>query len=82
MMRRVSHELGGLGERLSRLAEQFDQEGRLTQETWRDGRGEAFMREHIFPFKTSVAQLVASIRETSQLFEELAKRLSDPDPPK
>lgn len=78
-MRRVSHELGGLGERLARLAEQLEEEGRLTQEVWRDQRGEAFIREHIFPFKTQIAQLVANISETKDLFEELAKRLSDPD---
>ena len=81
-MRRVSHDLGGLGERISRLAEQLEQEAQLTQETWRDQRGEGFLREHIFPFKANAAQLVSSISETSDLFEELARRLSDPDPPK
>lgn len=78
-MRRVSHEMGGLAERLGRLAEQLEQEGQLTQEVWRDQRGEAFLRERIFPFKTHITQLVASISETSELFEELVKRLSDPD---
>lgn len=81
-IRRVSHELGGLGERLKQLAEQLDQEGHLTEEIWRDQRGEAFLREHIFPFKSNVSQLVSSVNETSELFEELARRLSDPDPAK
>ncbi|MGN6544372.1 MAG: hypothetical protein ACTHK7_04945 [Aureliella sp.] len=78
-MRRVSHEMGGLAERLGRLAEQLEQEGQLTQEVWRDQRGEAFLRERIFPFQTHITQLMASISETSELFEELVKRLSDPD---
>ena len=81
-MRRVSHELGGLAERLSRLAEQLEQEGRATEEAWRDQRGEAFLRERIFPFKPNVSQLVGSVSEASELFEELTKRLSDPDPPR
>jgi hypothetical protein len=79
MLRRVSHELGGLAENLNRLGEQLEQEALTTQETWRDQRGQAFLREHLFPFKPPVAQLVVAISETSDLFEELARRLSDPD---
>lgn len=78
-MRRVSHELGGLAQRFSVLAEQLEAETQATHEIWKDERGNAFLREHLSPFKPTVLQLVASLHETHELFEQLAKRLSDPD---
>lgn len=78
-MRRISHDLGGLAQRLGVLAEQLETETQTTQEIWKDDRGTAFLREHLSPFKPTVAQLVASLHETQELFEHLAKRLADPD---
>ncbi|MGN6134654.1 MAG: hypothetical protein ACTHOU_09140 [Aureliella sp.] len=78
-MRRVVHELGELAQRFGRLAEQLDEEAEATQAVWRDQRGQAFLREHVAPFKPNVSLLVASINESRELFEDLARRLSDPD---
>ncbi len=78
-MRRVSHELGSLGQRFSVLAEQLEAEIEATREIWKDDRGNAFLQEHLSPFKPTVSQLVASLHETHELFEHLTKRLSDPD---
>ena len=78
-MRRISHELGGIAQRFSVLAEQLEEETQSTQEIWKDERGNAFLREHLSPFKPTVSQLVASLHETHELFEHLTKRLSDPD---
>lgn len=77
-MQRVVNELGGLAQRFHRLAEQLDVEIQLTQETWKDQRGEAFLREHLSPFKPDVAQLVACLHESRDMFEQLSRRLSDP----
>lgn len=78
-MRRVVHELGSLAQRFSRLSEQLRDEAQSTRESWRDQRGAAFLQEHIAPFQPSVSILVACIEESSEMFEDLAKRLSDPD---
>lgn len=77
-MRRVVHELGPLAQRFTRLAEQVEVEVQLTQEVWKDQRGETFLREYLSPFKSNVSQLVACIHESRDIFEQLAKRLSDP----
>lgn len=81
-MRRVVHELGGLAQRFGRLAEQLEEEAQTTRETWRDQRGEAFLREHIAPFKPKVSLLVACIDESREMFENMARRLADPDQPR
>lgn len=78
-MRRVSHELGSLAQRFNVLAEQLESEMQATGEIWKDERGNAFLREHLSPFKPTVSQLVASLHETRELFEHLTRRLSDPD---
>ena len=78
-MRRIGHEMTSLAQRFSRLAEQLEEETQATQAVWRDQRGQAFLQEHLAQFKPSVSQLVACITESQELFEELAKRLSDPD---
>ncbi|MCC6511694.1 MAG: hypothetical protein IT423_21520 [Pirellulaceae bacterium] len=78
-MRRVAHDLGGLAQRLNLLAEQLDEEVQTTQEIWKDQRGEAFLREHLSPFKPTVSQLVASIQEAHDLFEQLSRQMADPD---
>ena len=81
-MRRVVHELPGMAQRFSHLAEQLEEEVQATQALWRDQRGQAFLQEELAPFKPSVSQLVACIVESQEVFEALAKRLSDPDQPK
>ena len=81
MMRRVVHELGSLAQRFDRLAEQLEEEVQTTREIWRDQRGEAFLREHVSAFKPTVSLLVACIDESREMFEDLARRLSDPDQP-
>ncbi len=78
-MRRIVHELGSLAQRFNVLAEKLEEETQNTQEIWKDQRGEAFLREHLSPFKPTVAQLVATLHESQELFEQIAKRLSDPD---
>ncbi len=78
-MRRVSHDLGGLAQRFGVLAEQLEAEVQTTQEIWKDERGSAFLRERLSPFKPTVSQLVATLQESQDLFEHLAKRLADPD---
>lgn len=78
-MRRVVHELSGLAQRFGQLAQQMEDELEATQASWRDQRGEAFMRENLAPFKPRVSQLVACIQETHEMFDALAKRLADPD---
>ena len=80
-MRRVVHELGGLAQRFSQLAELLEEEVQTTQEIWRDQRGVAFLREHVSPYKPNVSLLVACIDESREMFEDLARRLSDPEPP-
>ena len=79
-MRRVVHDLAGVAQRFGQLAQQLDDQMETTQEIWRDQRGQAFLREHLSPFKPGVAQLVTSIYQTHELFDELAKRLIDPEP--
>ncbi len=78
-MRRISHDLGGLAQRFNRLSEQLTEEIQNTAEIWRDQRGQAFLAARLSPFKPSMGQLVASIDETRELFDQMAKKLSDPD---
>ena len=78
-MRRMPHEMTSLAQRFSQLAQQLDAEVQATQAVWRDQRGQAFLQEHLAQFKPSVSQLAACITESQELFEDLAKRLSDPD---
>ncbi len=49
-MLRVSHELGSLAQRFGIQAEQLEQEMQLTEEIWKNERGQAFLRERLSPF--------------------------------
>lgn len=78
-MRRVAHDLAGSAQRISRLAERLAEEIEVTEQLWRDQRGQAFLREHLAPCRPNIAQLVSGINETVELFDEIAKKLHDPD---
>ena len=78
-MRRVVHDLSGSAQRFSRLGEQLEEEIENTAQVWRDPRGQSFLREHLSVCKPRIAQLVSEIAETAELFDEIAKKLADPE---
>jgi uncharacterized protein YukE len=78
-MRRLAHDLTGTTQRISRLADSLEEELQQTQQVWRDRRGASFLQENFAHYKPNIGQLVATLTESTELFEQIVKKLSDPE---
>ena len=78
-MRRISHDMPGVSQRIQKLANEFEHCAHETQEVWRDEKGRAFIQRHISEIRPTIGQLASSLVRSVELFEEIAKRLRDPD---
>ncbi len=77
-MRRISHDLSGVAQRLSQLSNQFGVEISEVSQVWQDAKGRAFLQQHASEVQPITHQLVNTIHELTELFEDMAKRLRDP----
>lgn len=78
-MRRISHDLPGVTQRIAKAAEAFDGMVTETQERWRDDKGRAFLQQHTSEVRPTLSQLVAAMTKATEIFEDISKKLQDPD---
>jgi hypothetical protein len=77
-MRRISHDLSGIIQRLNHLGESFNHEADELAKSWVDVKGRAFIAQHTSEVQPSIGQLIVSVTETAELFENIARKLKDP----
>ena len=78
-MRRISHDLPGVTSRISKLAGNYENQIRETQEVWRDAKAQSFFQEQTTEIPPTISQLVSTMTQACELFEEISKRVMDPD---
>lgn len=78
-MKRISHDLPGVTQRIAKLTDEYHVAIEETTEVWRDAKGLGFMQRHTSEIRPSVNQLVSSLTKSIELFEEIAKKIRDPD---
>ena len=78
-MKRISHDLAGITQRIGRLGDEFDIAVQETKAYWKDDTGRAFMQRHATEIGPTINQLVSSLTVSIELFENIAKQLRDPD---
>lgn len=77
-MRRISHDMAGIAQRLNHIKESFNEEVGEVSEVWLDAKGRVFLQQQISAIQPTIGQLMGSILETTELFENIAKKLRDP----
>jgi uncharacterized protein YukE len=77
-MRRVGHDLAGVAQRLHGVGERYSEEVNEVTEIWHDAKGRAFVQQHASQVQPAVTQLVSTVRTLHELFEDIAKKLRDP----
>ncbi|MFK7735389.1 MAG: hypothetical protein AB8B50_05130 [Pirellulaceae bacterium] len=78
-MRRISHDLPGVAQRLSKLSDHLEMRVGETQEAWKDQKGRQFLQKHFADVRPVTGQVVTGLAQTIELFEEISRRLRDPD---
>jgi len=78
-MRRISHDLAGLSQRINKLSDQLDSEVRTVTEVWRDDVGRSFIQQHIHEVPPQLRLLVADLNSVIEEFESIARQLQDPE---
>jgi hypothetical protein len=63
-MRRISHDLAGVAQRLNHVAEVFNHEAEELGKIWLDAKGRAFLQQHTTEVQPTINQLAAAIIET------------------
>jgi uncharacterized protein YukE len=77
-MKRISHDLGGVAQRLNRLSDEFGAEVEEVSQVWNDAKGRAYMQQNASEVQPAINQLVTAARVLTDLYEEIAKKLRDP----
>ena len=77
-MRRISHDMSGIAQRLNHIKESFSEEVAEVAEVWLDAKGRVFLQQQVSAIQPTIGQLMGSILETTELFENIAKKLRDP----
>ncbi len=80
-MKRISHDMAGATQRIAKLGDSFAVTLTEIQEVWKDDKGRAFLQQHTSEIHPTLQQLVATMSETIELFESIAKKVQDPDQP-
>ena len=76
-MRRISHDLAGVAQRMTRLADELQQEVEATRQVWKDAQAQAFVQQYMQEIRPTVQQLVVGLTQTIELFEDIAKKVSE-----
>ncbi len=80
-MQRMSHDVPGVAQRINKLTAEIEESAEETAEVWKDDKGRQFIQKHYAEIRPNIASLTTSLAATIELFEEMAKRLRDPDDP-
>ena len=78
-MRRISHDLPGSAQRIAKLRDVLSQHMEETQQVWRDEKSRQFFQQHLSEVAPTLSGLVLSLTRTIAQFEEIAKKVADPD---
>ena len=78
-MRRISHDLAGISQRINKLGDQLDDEVRTVSEFWRDDVGRSFIQQHLRDVTPQLRLMVAELATALEEFESIARQLQDPD---
>lgn len=78
-MRRISHDLPGAAQRIAKLRDVLSQNMEETQQVWRDEKSRQFFQQHLSEVAPTLSGLVSSLTRTIAQFEEIAKKVADPD---
>jgi hypothetical protein len=78
-MRRVNHDIPGLGQRIERAAEKLQAAILEVEEVWKDDRGRDFLQRYTSEVSTTVKQLSGALSSAVESFESISRQLQDPD---
>jgi hypothetical protein len=78
-MRRVSHDLPGVSQRIAKLRDNLNAAAAETKLAWRDEKGAQFFQQHISHVAPALSGLVSSLALGIEQFEDIAKKVQDPD---
>lgn len=76
-MRRISHDLAGITQRIAKLRDGLTQNSEETQLVWRDDKARQFFQQHLADVAPTLSGLVSSLTRTIEQFEEIAKKVQD-----
>lgn len=78
-MRRISHDLPGVAQRIAKLRDLLAQNMEQTQQVWRDEKSRQFFQQHLSDVGPTLSGLVSSLARTIEQFEDIARKTDDPD---
>ncbi len=78
-MRRISHDLPGVMQRIAKLRDELALAAEETQAVWHDDKGRQFFQQHIAEVSPTLSGLVSSLTRTIEQFEDIAHKVHDPD---
>ncbi|MEZ6136367.1 MAG: hypothetical protein R3C53_15840 [Pirellulaceae bacterium] len=78
-MRRPSHDLPGTMQRVAKLRDELMFAVTEVKTVWKDDKARAYLQQYTSDIPPTVNQLVATLSETIELFENIAKKVQDPD---
>lgn len=78
-MRRLSHDVTGIGQRIYRAHETFEVAMAEVKEVWKDDRSRDFFQRYTADVSTTIRQLTASLTTAIESFEQMSQQLQDPD---
>jgi hypothetical protein len=78
-MKRISHDLPGVTQRIGKLGDEFVFAFTEIESVWKDEKGRSFLQQYTSDVGPTLNQLVSTLSETIELFEGIAKKVQDPD---
>ncbi len=78
-MRRVSHDLPGVTQRIAKLANHYQCDINEAQQIWKDAQGRSFFQQHTSDIQPMVSQLTTSLSQLIELVDRIGKQLKDED---
>lgn len=78
-MRRISHDLPGIAQRIAKLRDELSQNMEQTQQVWRDEKSRQFFQQHLAEVAPTLSGLISSLTRTIEQFEDIAKKVAEPD---
>ncbi len=78
-MKRISHDLPGVTSRIAKLRDELTLATEEAERVWRDDKGRAYFKQRISPIAPTLTQLVSSLTRSIEIFEDIAKKVQDPE---
>lgn len=78
-MRRLSHDLPGIGQRIVKAHEQLQTAIGEVREVWKDERSRDFFQRYTAEIPTTVQQLASKLSSAVEAFESMSRSVQDPD---